>query len=340
MKMEKRVTLFEILALIAFPVAIFTLLSNIEAFEWLHRFTRQHEDWDLDEKLMVVPAACIAILAFAIRRLINERLLLRKLAAAQADALRTAQLEAEKATLQRADAVKRDFLAVVSTELRTPLNAIIPMAELLRDSGLDAEQARCVDAIADQGEALRKMVESVLDFTEISAGALGRDDIPIDLGGLIADAATERRRQATAKGLSLTLKLAPGPRVLADPTLLWRLLDELVLNAVKFTQAGGVVVELALTEAGPGVASCSIQVIDTGPGIPPNERERVFQPFTQGDDGLTRRIGGLGIGLAKANALAAQLGGALTYADDPGGGARFTFAARFAVAEIDAQAMA
>ncbi len=248
---------------------------------------------------------------------------------AQADALRTANAELERLarhlarardTAERASRAKSRFLAGMSHELRTPLNGILGYAELLRsEGGLNTAQAARVDAMLGAGQHLQEMINDVLDLSEIEEGHVGLRPAAVDLRGIAEACLGLVRPAADAKGLTLTIGMAPGTpgSVFTDPTRLRQVLLNLLGNAVKFTAEGAV--GLRLAAAGDRLR---IEVADTGPGIPAERRHSLFQDFERLGAEATAAEGA-GLGLALSARLAALLGGRLGHEDNPGGGSVF-----------------
>ena len=238
-------------------------------------------------------------------------------------------LTAAKETAQQASAAKTRFLANMSHEFRTPLNGIIGMSELLRDSRLSIDQAEYLAIIENSSQALLSQVNDVLDFAAIEAGKVARRDEEFALPKLLSDVAAMLQQLAQSKGLTLTIVIDPQlPEVIyGDLSHLRQILINLAHNAVKFTAVGSVTLS---AEADGEVAAPDVgirfDVRDTGPGIPQQARQRIFEAFEQVDSGIARKYGGTGLGMSIVRTLAQQLGGSITIADNPGGGALISVA--------------
>jgi signal transduction histidine kinase len=251
----------------------------------------------------------------------DERTLLADLAAGTVDHLENRALTRAVAAAEEAGRAKSAFLATMSHELRTPLNAIIGYSELLIDDaphlgaeGLVADLGK----IADAGHHLLGLIGQVLDLAKLEAGAVASSAEPIAVAAFAAGVLEAIAPHARGNRLGLRVE-EPPPALRADPTLLAQALRHLLDNACKFTPAG----EVVLSVATDGDA-CVFAVDDTGPGIAPEAVERLFTPFTQGDDSTTRRVGGAGLGLPLARRLVALMGGELTVESTPGRGSRFS----------------
>jgi PAS domain S-box-containing protein len=224
---------------------------------------------------------------------------------------------------ERASRAKSRFLAGMSHELRTPLNGILGYAQLLRlEGGLTDLQSARVGAMLDAGTHLLQMIHCVLDLSEIEADRVDLQPAICDLHRIASACLDLVRPVAEAKGLSLGLIIAPDlPRhVTADPTRLRQVLLNLLGNAVKFTAAGSVDVNLRRAA---GSDRLRIEVMDTGPGISTQQSHLLFRDFERLDTDATDAVEGAGLGLAISARLAALMGGSLDYRDNPGGGSVF-----------------
>ena len=240
------------------------------------------------------------------------------------------------ARAEEASQTKSRFLATMSHELRTPLHATIGMADLLRRSHLDSAQRDMVRTIRSAGQTLLDMIGEVLDVARIGSEQAA-SAVNFDLHALLASVRALVQREALEKGLAFQLEIEPDvPYSLHGARrALQQILINLAANAIKFTHEGSVTLRVRGEAGGAEMVTLRFEVADTGIGIPPAAQERIFEPFTQADESITRRYGGTGLGLAIARQLSETLGGSLTVRSAPGLGSCFTLRAAFA-ANLDA----
>ncbi|MGA2600701.1 MAG: ATP-binding protein [Bryobacteraceae bacterium] len=249
------------------------------------------------------------------------------------------ELIAVNRELERATRAKSDFLATMSHEIRTPLNAIIGMADVLSGTTLTSEQQKCVDVFQRNGVSLLNLINDILDLSKVESGKVELEVMPFDLADVIARAMEVVEVRSTAKGLTLRQTIGPGvPVFLAgDPNRLRQIVINLLGNSIKFTEHGGleVQVESDPEDARPG--SLRFAISDTGIGIPADKIDQIFESFTQVDSSTTRKYGGTGLGLTISRQLVELMGGRIWVESMVGKGSTFFFTAKFGLQENQSQ---
>ncbi|HEX8771901.1 MAG TPA: PAS domain S-box protein, partial [Acidimicrobiales bacterium] len=256
----------------------------------------------------------------AIARDVTERNRQRDLEAASEQALESSRLKSE-------------FLAMMSHEIRTPMNGVIGMAELLLDTGLEAEQRKYAEAVRNSGQALLTILNDILDFSKIDAGHLELEETDFDLATVVEEVVELLATGANDKELELVTAIEPDIATLVrgDPGRLRQVLMNLAGNAIKFTDTGKVVIAAATrttnaaTDADIASVEARFEVRDTGIGIPPDVQATLFDSFTQADASTSRRYGGTGLGLAISRRLVELMGGTIAVHSAPGQGSTFSF---------------
>ena len=234
---------------------------------------------------------------------------------------------------RKAGEAKASFLSMMSHEIRTPMNAVIAMTEWMQAESPREDQEEPLEIVRFSGENLMVLINDILDFSKIEAGKIDLEQRPIEICKLLENIRNSHLESAREKGVNLELSCSSTLTysVSTDPTRLSQILNNLISNAVKFTEEGEVKVTVTAGEISSGHIPVFIRVEDTGIGIPSDKLQTIFEPFSQAENSTTRRFGGTGLGLAITGKLTSLLGGEIRVDSTEGKGSEFSLSFLFPI---------
>ena len=303
----------------------FTL--RLEAlFNW-QEIQRDIVDGKKIEEIAVISGFLLVIEDITVSKQLQSLLLERERHSRQELTKENIALEKARQMAESAGKMKSAFLANMSHEIRTPMNGIISFTELLLDTKLNDEQRSFVEIIRGSSDNLLNIINEILDFSKIEAGELQLEEINFNLTDAVEQTIEVLANNAYSKGIELSCRIEPTifNNLQGDPTRLSQILINLIGNAIKFTDRGGVSIDISAIATIERQTTLYFQVQDTGIGIDRDSQDRIFQSFSQADSSTTRQYGGTGLGLAISKRLIEMMGGEIGVISAPGAGSIFWF---------------
>jgi PAS domain S-box-containing protein len=265
---------------------------------------------------------------------------LREEVAQRAEINRTQEeLKSALDAAEAANNAKSVFLANMSHEIRTPLNSIIGFSELAMDGNISLQTNDYITKILESGAWLLQIINNILDISKIESGKMILENIPFNLHDIFTHCQAAIMPKTTEKGIALYCYAEPsiGKRLLGDPIKLRQILTNMLSNAVKFTNIGTVKLMAAIKSSDENSVTIRFEIKDSGIGMTSEQISRIFEPFTQADDSITRKFGGTGLGLAITKNIIEMMGGSLSVESTPGIGSKFTFEIKFSTISDSAE---
>ncbi len=300
---------------------------------WSIVLLRKQEMTEVDRLFGIIVTLLVSLLVIA-HHLIRRRQLNAEAVLSEQQSQVQELSHTVGAARSRAETATRDkseFLATMSHEIRTPMNAVIGLSQLALRTPLNSKQHDYLTKIFASATALLGIINDILDFSRVEAGRMPLERVTFNLGAVLNNLATVTQAKAAEKGLTLLFQISPEvpPLLAGDPLRLGQILLNLVNNAVKFTQAGEIVLSVGVVKRSGDEFEIAFSVRDTGIGMTADDLSRVFLPFSQADASTIRRYGGNGLGLAIARQLAHLMGGTITAESVLTIGSAFVFTAPF-----------
>lgn len=294
-----------------------------------HKLKRDLEDHDITQRSLILQLKKNEELQLSINQELEEIVADRtQQINKQNQALKEARQEAEKATKD-----KSDFLAVMSHEIRTPLNAIISLSHIMEIDNKDKEMTEYIDALKFSAESLHSLINDILDYNKIEAGKLRLESIDFSLIDLLRNVGDTFKYKTKSKGLDLRIEIGEHlpDRLYGDPSRLTQILNNLISNAVKFTQKGYIHIKATLSGLNDGSATIAFSIEDTGIGIPADKLQAIFEDYEQASQETTRQYGGTGLGLSIVKKLLVMMESDIQVSSKEENGTTFSFEIEFKI---------